>query len=116
MTKLILRALAICLALTACAAERQPTTSTSAKAIEAETAPCVSTQEGVCREVLTLEAGAKLAYYRTFSLGAVNSRVTRAVIVVHGTDRKPLAAFSQMLSAARATNNLQSTIIVAPHF
>jgi hypothetical protein len=78
--------------------------------------PCTSTQADVCRETLTLESDAKLYYYRTYALGAYNPLVTKAVIVIHGTERNPLAAFTQILNAAKATNNTQNTIVLAPHF
>jgi hypothetical protein len=78
--------------------------------------PCTSTEANVCRERLTLETNANLYHYRTYRLSAYNPLVTKAVIVIHGTERNPLAAFNQIVTAAKATGNIDNTIILAPHF
>ena len=78
--------------------------------------PCTSTEANVCRERLALETNANLYHYRTYRLSAYNPLVTKAVIVIHGTERNPLAAFNQIVTAAKATSNIDNTIIISPHF
>jgi pimeloyl-ACP methyl ester carboxylesterase len=104
--------LILTLACASCTSDQLPTRAATTTTV----APCTSTQAGVCRSVLTLTADAKIAYYRTYPLSTYNAQVTRAVIVVHGTDRNARVAFSDMLGAAQATGNTATTLIIAPRF
>jgi pimeloyl-ACP methyl ester carboxylesterase len=105
-----------CLATAFLVAAACTSTAQAASQAAAAVTPCTATQAGVCRETLTLARDAKLAYYRTYSLSAPNTQVTKAVLVIHGTDRNALAAFTQVLNAAKATSNVANTIILAPRF
>ena len=54
--------------------------------------------------------------YRNYPLGVKNSKVTRALIFVHGINRDGDNHFRTALAAAFLSGKLDETIIVAPHF
>ncbi len=53
--------------------------------------------------------------YRSYALDAPNSRVTRALIMVHGTGRNADHYFLTSMSAAFLAGALEDTLVVAPH-
>ncbi|UCC82854.1 MAG: alpha/beta hydrolase [Gemmatimonadota bacterium] len=57
-----------------------------------------------------------LRYYRSHPLDRANAGVTRAVIVVHGTNRNADDYFATMIAATRAVDGLEATVVLAPNF
>jgi hypothetical protein len=78
-------------------------------------APCVTATEA-CTERLSLGLGRFLPLYRTHALGVRDTRIERAVIVVHGTDRNADTYFATMVASLQAAGTLASTLVVSPHF
>jgi hypothetical protein len=76
----------------------------------------VSQLEGDCRGVITFGNGSKMYYYRNFPFNTPNSEVTKAVIVIHGLDRKPLLSFNSMIEAAQSVGSESNSLIIVPHF
>ena len=90
-----------------------------ASATAAAQTPCSSSAGTACRGRITLDSGWKVPYWRTYALGTSatsNARVTRAIIVIHGTDRNPDDYFGHVVAAARQEQALDATLIMAPHF
>jgi len=77
--------------------------------------PCiVATAE--CTGWVTVGSGpARSMFYRTFSLDAPNARVTRALIMVHGTNRNADHYFDTARAAAFLAGALEDTVVIAPH-
>jgi hypothetical protein len=53
--------------------------------------------------------------YRTYSLDARNERITRALIVVHGTNRNADHYFDTARATAFLAGALDDTVVIAPH-
>ncbi len=53
--------------------------------------------------------------YRSYGLDVPNSRVTRALIMVHGTGRNADHYFLTAMSAAFLAGALEDTVVIAPH-
>ncbi len=78
--------------------------------------PC-TTATSSCTEWITLpKQPQRLVVYRNYPLDVRNSRVTRALIFVHGINRDGDNHFRTALAAAFLAGKLEDTIIVAPHF
>lgn len=78
-------------------------------------APCV-TATTACTGWVTLGGGpARSMFYRTYSLDEPNARVTRALIVVHGTNRNADHYFDTARAAAFLAGALEDTVVIAPH-
>ena len=59
----------------------------------------------------------KIPYYTNQDLDKLNTKIERAVIVVHGTERNAATYYNDMLaSASLSGTNFNSTIILAPQF
>jgi pimeloyl-ACP methyl ester carboxylesterase len=70
----------------------------------------------VCTEWVTLGGGpTRSMIYRTYSLDTPNSRITRALIVVHGTNRNADHYFDTARAAAFLAGALDDTVVIAPH-
>ena len=52
--------------------------------------------------------------YRTYSLDAPNDRITRALIMVHGTNRNADHYFDTAKAAAFLAGAIDDTIVIAP--
>jgi hypothetical protein len=79
-------------------------------------APC-TTASSACAEWISLGSGrARSLVYRSHPLTAPNSAVTRALIIVHGSDRDAAGAFQIGLDTARLAGALDDTIVIAPRF
>jgi hypothetical protein len=77
--------------------------------------PCI-TATAVCTEFVTLGGGpARTMVYRTQSLTAKNDRITRALIVIHGTNRDADNYFRSTLAAAFLADALDDTVLIVPH-
>ena len=74
------------------------------------------TGDNSCKESFALTNGGKISYYRNYSLNNIQSQITRAVIVVHGSSRNPWNYFDAAVSSAISVNKENDTIIIAPYF
>ncbi len=77
--------------------------------------PCV-VPAAPCAERLEIRSGEFLPLFRTHALSAGDPEVTRAVIVIHGTNRDADNYFETMVMAARQAGVLERTVVVSPHF
>ncbi len=76
--------------------------------------PCI-TANSTCTEWLTLGGGpARSMVYRTYSLNLRNERITRAMIMIHGTGRDADNYFRNALASAFLANALEDTVVIAP--
>ncbi len=69
-----------------------------------------------CAQRLEIGPDLYLPVFRTYPLDSSNSRVTQAVIVIHGTNRNADTYFQTMVTAARVADRLNETLVAAPHF
>lgn len=67
-------------------------------------------------ERLALGQGRYLPLYRTHALTRTDTRVERAVVVVHGADRNPDDYFATMVATLQAAGTLSATLVVSPGF
>jgi hypothetical protein len=78
-------------------------------------APCITATPD-CTEFVTLGAGpARTMVYRTQPLTVKNEKITRALIVIHGTNRDADNYFRSALAAAFLADALDDTILIVPH-
>lgn len=81
----------------------------------AAAAPCV-TPTTPCEQWVTLAGGpARSMVYSTYSLDKANPAITRALIMVHGTNRNADHYFETATSAAFLAGALENTVVIAPH-
>jgi pimeloyl-ACP methyl ester carboxylesterase len=77
-------------------------------------APCTSATSA-CTEWVQLKGGpARSLIYTTYSLDAPNSRITRALVMIHGTNRNPDHYFETATAAAFLANALGDAVVIAP--
>jgi Alpha/beta hydrolase family len=76
--------------------------------------PClIATTE--CTEWVTLGGGpSRSMIYRTYSLDLRNDRITRALVMVHGTNRDADNYYRNALASAFLANALEDTVVIAP--
>jgi pimeloyl-ACP methyl ester carboxylesterase len=99
--------------LLAAAAALAPATATHRSA--AAPAPC-TTPTPACARWVTLGGGpGRSMFYGTHALDARNTTVTRALIMVHGTNRNADHYFATATGAAFLAGALDNTIVIAPH-
>src|SRR5947209_8419952 len=85
-------------------------------AAAAAAAPC-TTATTECAEWIPLRGGpARSLAYRTHPLDRRNEKLTRALVMVHGTGRDALNYFRTALAAAFLAGALDDTEVVAPRF
>jgi hypothetical protein len=78
--------------------------------------PC-ATATPACTEWVALGRGsARSMIYRTFSLEVRNDAVTRAVVMVHGTNRNADHYFSTVTAAAFLAGALDDAVVISPRF
>jgi pimeloyl-ACP methyl ester carboxylesterase len=78
-------------------------------------APC-TTATAACEQWVTLGGGpARSMVYSSYALDKPNPAITRALIMVHGTNRNADHYFETALSAAFLAGALENTVIIAPH-
>lgn len=77
--------------------------------------PCV-TGSAACAQRVTIAPGLFIPVHTTHDLLEADASLSRAVIVVHGTDRNGDDYFERMVAAADEAGVLDSTLIVAPTF
>ena len=77
-------------------------------------APCVHAIAG-CTEFVTLAGGpSRGLIYRTYSLETRNDAITRALVIVHGTNRDADNYFRTAVAAAFLGDALENTVVIAP--
>ena len=77
-------------------------------------APCI-TATSACTEWVTVGGGPwRSLIYRTHSLDVKNDNITRALIVVHGTNRDADNYFRSTLAAAFLAGALDDTAVIVP--
>ncbi|SPE28530.1 conserved exported hypothetical protein [Candidatus Sulfopaludibacter sp. SbA3] len=68
-----------------------------------------------CTEFVTLAGGpTRSLIYRTYSLDTRNEKITRALVVIHGTNRDADNYFRTSLAAAFLADALEDTVVIAP--
>jgi hypothetical protein len=78
-------------------------------------APCI-TANTACTEWVTLGGGPwRSMIYRTYSLDTRNDKITRALIVIHGTNRDADNYFRSTLAATFLADALEDTVVIVPH-
>jgi len=83
---------------------------------KAPAAPCTAATPE-CSEWVALGGGpARSKIYRTYSLGAPNPAIHRALIMVHGTNRNADHYFRTAVTAAFLAGALPDTVVIAPSF
>jgi hypothetical protein len=77
--------------------------------------PCTTATPG-CTEWINLDDQARALVYRTYPLDKKNSKITRALIVVHGAGRDADNYFRTALAAAFLASAFEDTIVISPRF
>lgn len=76
--------------------------------------PC-TTATAACEQWVTLKGGpARSMVYATYSLDAVNAGITRALVMVHGTNRNADHYFDTAKAAAFLAGAINDTIVISP--
>ena len=76
--------------------------------------PCISATPA-CTEWVVLGGGpSRSMIYRTYSLDVRNEQITRALVMVHGTNRDADNYYRNALAAAFLANALEDTVVIAP--
>ena len=77
--------------------------------------PC-TTAMTACEQWITLAGGpARSMVYSTYALDVPNPAITRAFILIHGTNRNADHYFGTATAAAFLAGALENTIVIAPH-
>jgi pimeloyl-ACP methyl ester carboxylesterase len=77
--------------------------------------PCI-TADQTCTEWVTFPGGhSRSMIYRTYSLEEKNEKISRALIIIHGTNRDADNYFRNALAAAFLANALEDTAVIVPH-
>ena len=84
--------------------------------LPAHAAPCTDLTSA-CMEWVKLGTGqSQSLIYRTYPLGQLNDKITRALIVVHGAGRDADNYFRTALAAAFLAGALEDTMVISPRF
>jgi Alpha/beta hydrolase family len=76
--------------------------------------PCISATPA-CTEWVTFAGGPwRSMIYRTYSLDAHNDQITRALVMIHGTNRDADNYYRNALASAFLGSALEDTIVIAP--
>ncbi len=77
--------------------------------------PCI-TADRTCTEWISFPGGhSRSMIYRTFPLDEKNEKISRALVVIHGTNRDADNYFRNALAAAFLAGALEDTVVIAPH-
>jgi len=77
--------------------------------------PCTTATPN-CSEFVSVGGGpARTMVYRSQPLTVKNEKITRALIVIHGTERNADSYFRSTLAAAFLADALEDTVLIAPH-
>src|SRR5476651_746219 len=83
--------------------------------VAAAVAPC-TTSTAACERWIAFGGGpARSMAYASYSLDTRNDAVTRALIMVHGTNRNADHYFGTATAAAFLAGAIDSTVVIAPH-
>jgi pimeloyl-ACP methyl ester carboxylesterase len=83
--------------------------------LPAPIAPCTHAT-AACEQWVTLGGGpARSMVYASYALDAPNAAVTRALIMIHGTNRNADHYFETATAAGFLAGALDNTVIIAPH-
>jgi hypothetical protein len=77
--------------------------------------PC-TTATPACTDWVTLNGQARSLVYRTYPLEKKNSKITRALIVIHGAGRNADNYFRTAVAATFLANAFEDTIVISPRF
>lgn len=95
-------------------AQRPATAATAARPQSSAVAPC-TTATAACAEFVALKGGpARSMIYTTYSLDKANPAITRALVMVHGTNRNADHYFDTAKAAAFLAGAINDTIVVSP--
>ena len=76
--------------------------------------PCISATSA-CTEWVTFAGGPwRSMIYRTYSLDVRNEQITRALVMIHGTNRDADNYYRNALASAFLGNALEDTVVIAP--
>ena len=90
--------------------------STQLASAQSVIAPCI-TPTTVCEQWITYAKGpARSMTYSTFAFNKRNTRITRALVMIHGASRNADHYFETATAAGFLAGALGNTIIIAPHF
>lgn len=76
--------------------------------------PCTAVTSACTDWVAVGAGGGRSMVYTTYPLSKANPRVTRALIMIHGTLRNPDVYFATAVGAAFMAHALDDTIVIAP--
>lgn len=79
-------------------------------------APCIMANKSCTEWVPLGNGGAHSLIYRTYPLGGKNTRIKRALVMVHGANRDADNYFRTALAATFLAGALDDTIVIAPRF
>jgi len=79
-------------------------------------APCTTAGPGCAEWVRFHEGPTRSLVYRTYPLDTRNERITRALIMVHGSGRDADNYFRTATAAAFLAGTLENTIVISPRF
>jgi pimeloyl-ACP methyl ester carboxylesterase len=90
---------------------------TAAASVQAKSSSACTKVSSSCTEWIALgHGGARAMIYTSFPLNVSNSRIRRALIMVHGALRNPDHYFATATTAAFLAGALNDTVIIAPAF
>ena len=85
-----------------------------AAAVPAAAVPC-TTATPECTEFVAIKGGpARSMIYRTYSLDTANPAITRAMVMVHGTNRNADHYFDTAKAAAFLAGAISDTVVISP--
>lgn len=76
--------------------------------------PCITATDACTGWVALAGGPSRSMVYRTYSLDARNEKITRALVVIHGTNRDADNYFRNALAAAFLDNALNDTVVIVP--
>ncbi len=76
--------------------------------------PCTTVSPACTDWVPVGTGGGRSLVYTTYSLTKANPRITRALIMIHGTNRNPDVYFATAVAAAFMAHALDDAIVIAP--
>jgi pimeloyl-ACP methyl ester carboxylesterase len=79
-------------------------------------APCLNATKECTDWVAVGSGGGRSLIYTSYPIAKPNPRVSRALIMIHGTNRNPDTYFATAMAAAFLAHALDDTIVIAPRF
>jgi hypothetical protein len=78
--------------------------------------PARSQTPELCPDQIEVSGSFKIPYCHSHPLDAPQSQVTRAVIAIHGAERRATVTYAGVVAAAQASGEDGNTLIIAPQF